>query len=454
MTTPAKIVDQNLPTVAIVGRVNVGKSTLFNCITNTRHALVSKIAGTTRTRNVAHATWRGRDFILVDTGGLTFTDDIPLEKEIIEQTELGINQADLIIFVTDIKEGVLPQEKELAKLIQKKKKPVLLVCNKADKPSSADDVHSPEWRKLALGAPVAISAQIGTGVGDLLDTVYSYLNKLTHRPKVAKSFEPLKVTLVGKPNVGKSSLFNKLIGEDRVIVSNMPHTTREPHDTLVQIDDKFILFVDTAGIRRKTKVSGELEQIGIGKSIESIKRADIVLLLLDATEPITDQDQQLAGLLREQTKSVIIVVNKWDRADDNDDEFRNTVKETIYAKFPHLNYAPIVFVSAKSGYRIHQIFPMIERAALEQRIFIEEEELNKFMAALVKKHLPSRGKGVNHPKITGLHQLPANFPVFEMFIKSKTSIHYSYVHYVINRLREKYSFYAAPIIIKLTKMRR
>lgn len=456
MTTPAKIFDQNLPVVALVGRVNVGKSTLFNRIIEQDLAIVSPIPGTTRTRNVGIATWRGKQFCVVDTGGLTFSEAVPLEDEIIHQTELALKEADLIIFVTDVKEGILPQEKELARRLQKiqKTKPIILAANKADNTRDGANAYSPEWSRLGLGEAFIISAQNGVGVGDLLDVVYKKLGKTKRKPKTIELIDPIKVAIVGKPNVGKSSLFNKLIGEERVVVSDMPHTTREPHDTLVEVDKNYVLFIDTAGIRRKTKVSGALERLGVGKSIETLKRADIILFLLDTAEAITDQDQQLAGLLRANAKSVILIVNKWDLAEEDGDDFRNEVKRDIYKQLPHLDYAPIVFVSAKSGWHIHQIFPLIFRANKERATFIPEEELHKFIKNVTRKHLPTRGKGTRPPDIVRLVQINSAPPIFEMFIKYKTSLHISYVHYIENKLRETFGFYATPLISKLTKMKR
>lgn len=454
MATPAKIIDQDLPTVALVGRVNVGKSTLFNRMLEENKAIVSDIAGTTRTRNIGHVTWRGKNFTLVDTGGLTFSDDVELEDEIVKQTKLAIAEADLIIFVTDIQAGVLPQERELAKLLIKEKNKIIFVGNKADSDRMRLEAHNAEWLKLGLGEPFAISAANGSNVGNLLDTVFKRLSKTSKKPKKAKFEDAIKVALIGKPNVGKSSLFNDLIGKDEVIVSDLAHTTREPHDTLVEVDGQPIIFIDTAGIRRKAKVSGELEQAGIGKSIHTIKKSDIVLLLLDASEPITTQDQQLAGLLRENTRSTIIVVNKWDLAEDNTDEFRNKVRDSIYADFPHLSFAPIVFTSAKTQYKIHQIFPLIFRAWKERHVIIPEDELQEFFKATTKEHRPSRGKGTRHPEVMAFRQLHNNPPLFEMLIKFKTSVHFSYVRYFENRLREKFGFFATPIVIKLTKLRR
>jgi len=457
MTTLAKIVDQNLPNVVLVGRVNVGKSTLFNRIAETNQAIVSDIPGTTRTRNIKVVNWRGKNFTLVDTGGLTFDEDVPLEKDIIIQTEKALDTADVIVFVTDLQTGVLSQERELAKLIRKKykSKPVILISNKADHENLRLRIYDPEWKSLGFGEPLPVSAANGGNVGDFLDLVYKQFGKKgVKKAKESIKFEPVKVALIGKPNVGKSTLFNKLIGEERVIVSDMPHTTREPHDTLVEVEGQHYLFVDTAGIRRKTKVKGELERYGIGKSIEAMKRADIVLLLLDTSEPISDQDQQLAGLLREHTKSVIIIINKWDLAEENDDTFRNEVEARIYQSFPHLRYAPVVFISAKSGYRVHQIFPLLTRAWKERNIEIPEGELKEFLKAVKRKRLPTRGKGVHHPDVLALRQINNGPPIFEIFIKQKTSLHSSYISYLTNRLREKYSFFANPIIIKMTKLRR
>lgn len=493
MTTPAKIVEHGLPTVALVGRVNVGKSTLFNRIIEQSLALVSAIPGTTRTRNIATAIWRGKNFRVIDTGGLTFADDVPLEEDIIAQTEIAIKEAEVIIFVTDIREGILPQEKELSRRLFKKikDKPILLVANKADRPALFPLVHDKEWLQLGLGEPIPVSAANGVNIGDLLDVVYKQLDKSKRRPKQLVEIEPIKISIVGKPNVGKSSLFNKLIGEERVIVSDIPHTTREPHDTLVEVEfdetrpplsplitkegtpqaavsfpspyegegrvrskKQHILFIDTAGIRRKIKVSGELERLGIHKSIEAIKRSDVVLFVLDASEPITDQDKQLGGLLREQTKSVIIVINKWDTAEDTSDAFRNEVKKLIYGAFPHLNFAPTILVSAKSGYRVHNIFPVIKQAWEARHTEISDDALHNFLRRVTRKHLPTRGKGVRHPKLLGMTQLRTNPPMFDIRIKAKTSLHSSYLNFIENRLREEFGFFATPVVMKLSKMKR
>jgi len=458
MATPAKILDQNLPAVALVGKVNVGKSTLFNKILERNLAIVSNVPGTTRTRNMAIASWRGKNFRLIDTGGLTFDDKVPLENDIIHQTEIALGEADVILFVVDIQDEIMSQEKELARRLQKlthgKNKKIIFVANKADTAALREQIHERDLIRLGLGTPFPVSALNSANLGDLLDLVYTHLNKLPRRPKRIKDIPAIRVAVVGRPNVGKSSLFNKLIGEDRVIVSDMPHTTREPHDILVEYEKANILFVDTAGIRRKVKVSGDLEKQGIGKSLDMINKSDIVLFVLDATEPISDQDQQLAGLLREHTKSVLIIVNKWDKAEDNDDSFRNEVKDLVYKKFPHLDFAPIIFVSALNGYRVHQIFPDIIRAWRERQIEVSGDDLHDFIKRSVKKHLPTRGQGVRHPEILGMSQLRTDPPMFEILIKPKTSVHISYIHFLENRLRERWGFFACPLVIKMSKMRK
>lgn len=463
MPTPAVKKDDALPVVALVGRVNVGKSTLFNTLTEQQKAIVSKTPGTTRTSNEGVITWRGKQCRLIDTGGLTFEESVPLEEDILHQSELALEQADAIVFVTDAQDGILPQEKELAKRLRKiKEKKVLLVANKADSPRQEMNLTTGEWDALACGEPIPISATNGRGTGDFLDTLFSLLHKQSRRPKKAakEKVESINIALVGKPNVGKSSLFNKLIGEDRVIVSETPHTTREPHDTLVTYDDpktkkKYtITFIDTAGIRRKAKVKGILEKLGIHKSIQTAEKADIILFVIDAMEPISAQDKQLAALMEKKAKSVILIVNKWDMTDDTSDANRREVKERVYAHFPNLDFAPAIFVSAKTGFRIHQIFPEIVHAWHARHTSIPVSALEHFLKHAMEKHAPARGKGTRHPKLLGMRQINTAPPIFELFVKYRTSLHRSYLHFLQNKLREQFDFFATPIVIKLTKMKR
>jgi len=454
MATPAKIIDQNLPTVAIVGRTNVGKSTLFNRLTEQSAALVSPIAGTTRTRNIGVVSWRGKNFSLIDSGGLNFTTDDLFAEEIMKQTQTAISQADLIIFLIDIKSGVLPQEKQLAKQLRPYSDRVMLIANKADSEKLMAYTGEQEIMALGFGQPMAVSAASGANLGDMLDIILKRLGKLPKRPKKLKALRPIKVALIGRPNVGKSSLFNSLIGSDDVIVSPIAHTTREPYDTLMRYNKQPILFIDTAGIRRKTKVNRGLELIGIKKSLQCVDKSDIVLLVLDASDSIASQDKQLGGLLREHTRSVIIIVNKWDLAEANDDHFRNQVRDMIYKAFPHLDFCPIIFTSAKTNYRTHQIFPAIIQAWQARQTIITENALSKFMQKVTRDHRPAKDKGTKHPQILGFHQINCAPPIFELVVKANTSLHSSYLNYIANRLRDKFNFFAAPIVIKIKKMKK
>ncbi len=465
MATPATKRKDNLPVVAIVGRVNVGKSTLFNRLIEEHKAIVSDVPGTTRTNNEGVILWRGKQVRIIDTGGLTFDDDVQFEADIVKQAEKAMADADVILFVTDGQVGILPQERELAKKLRHAaKKPILLIANKIDHGGMESNLHEKEWYSIGFGEPFSISAISGRKTGDLLDEIYSMLGKTKRRPKLHKeaTSPAINVSLIGKPNVGKSSLFNKLIGEEKVIVSDIAHTTREPHDTMLEykhVEGKKtvtqrINFIDTAGIRRKSKVDQELEVLGVKKSIETIENSDIVLFVIDGHELISSQDMQLGGLLEKRSKSVIILVNKWDLSDDVSDTKRNDVKRMVYSYFPHLDFAPILFVSGLTGFRVHQIFPEIIRAWKARHTEIVETALEHFIKKAIKEHRPARGKGTRHPEVLGMRQLRANPPIFEIMIKQRTSIHRSYVHFLENKLREQFDFFAVPIVIKMSKLKR
>lgn len=463
MATPADRQANTLPTIVIVGRTNVGKSTLFNRLIEEKKALISDVHGTTRTRNEGEVLWRGKRIRLVDTGGLAFTEAVPLQGDIVRQTELALEEADVVLFLLDISVGITREEQDIARRLRRGRAPVFVVANKADSARDEDAVNDQSWYRLGLGEPFPVSAASGRNLGDLLDRVYTLLGKAKRRPKISKEIpEPIHVALLGKPNVGKSSLFNKLIGEDRVIVSDMAHTTREPYDTVVTYGHaegkkkkKFVInFIDTAGIRRKAQVEGGLEREGIQKSLSAVERADIVVFVLDGSETISSQDMQLGGLLERRSKSVILVVNKWDLADDVSDRARNEVKKNVYGHFPHLSFAPILLVSGKTGYRVHDIFPQIVSAWAARHTQIPDDALHTFFKSILRAHRPARGKGTRQPEILGFRQIRTNPPIFELFIKQKTSLHMSYVHFIENRLREQFNFYAVPIVIKLTKMKR
>ncbi|MCB9799022.1 ribosome biogenesis GTPase Der [Candidatus Nomurabacteria bacterium] len=473
MATPAHLHDDQLPTIALVGRVNVGKSTLFNTLTEDHKAIVSTIAGTTRTNNEGMIIWRGEHMKLIDTGGLTFDENIPLEKDIIAQSTRAIEIADVIFFVTDAQVGILPQELELAKILRKQDKPIFLLANKADTEKKDTNIYTGDWQKLGLGEVIPISAANGRNLGDLLDTVYNLFQSSDKKPKlIDHGDEPIiNIALIGKPNVGKSSLFNQIIGEDKVIVSEMAHTTREPHDTLIeytyeqeieneegdttvqQVTQK-INFIDTAGIRRKSRVSGFLERVGIRKSIDAIEKSDIILFVIDASDPIAMQDMQLGGLIEKRSKSVMILVNKWDLIEDHSQTNQNNFKKIVYSYFPHLDFAPILFTSGKTGLKAHQVFPEIIHVWNARHTKIANRGLEQFLEEVTKKHKPSRGKGTRHPKLLGMTQVKAAPPIFELFVKYRTSLHRSYLHFIENQLREHFDFTGAPIVIKLRKIKR
>lgn len=466
MPTPAKIKNENLPIVVLVGRANVGKSTLFNTLIEEKKALVSTVAGTTRTNNEGDVLWRGSYFHVIDTGGQDTKENENFSEEILSQAESALKQADIVVMVVDAKTGPLPQERDLARKLQKQTQKLgtklLLVVNKCDNAKLRASLENQEWLKLALGKPIGVSAANGAGVGDFLDIIHKIIDELPDKTREKEEMDRrdiIRVSLVGKPNVGKSSLFNKLIGQDKVIVSDIAHTTREPFDTLVAYkpDEErsyTIKFVDTAGMRRKAKVSGYLERAGIGKTIQSVEDSDIVLLVLDASEPIASQDLQLGGLIEKRSKSVIIVVNKWDLAEDTSEKKRNEVINGIREVFAHLDFAPIIFTSGKTGYRIHDIFPLIVRVMNARKTEVPGNVLEKFIRDIQKMHRPSRGKGTRHPEIMGMKQLRANPQIFEIFIKHRTSIHRSYLHFIENKLREYFDFTGSPIIIKMTKLKK
>jgi len=470
MATPAIILRGDFPTIALVGRVNVGKSSLFNTLTEDRKAIVSPIPGTTRTNNEGVVVWQGRYLNLIDTGGLTFQDDVPLEADIIKQTEYAIEHSDIILFVTDAQEGVLPQEFELADRLKDKKDRIILLANKVDSPKFEPNIYTKEYSKLRMGEPFPVSAANGNNLGDLLEMIFEKIEELgfDYKNSTAKPHKAtMQVSVMGKPNVGKSSLFNKLIGEDKVIVSEMAHTTREPYDTMVtyeheelnedgekQIVVQKINFVDTAGIRRKSRVEGLLERVGIHKSIQTVTKSDIVLFVIDVQDEISHQDMQLAGHLEKHAKSVILVINKWDLIEDTSDKGRRDIEKRVRSFFPHLEFAPAIFVSGKTGFRVHQIFPEIMRVWEARHTTIGVKALEYFLDAVTKEHRPARGKGTRHPKLLGIRQLDSAPPVFEIAVKYRTSLHRSYVNFLENKLREKYNFTGTPLIIKLRKTKR
>lgn len=446
-----KAVESKLPTAALVGRANVGKSTLFNRMTETGAAVISPEAGTTRDRKEGKVLWRGQQFAIVDTGGLDHPNNDEFEDDVIAQASEAINEADVVLFVVDVRVGLTADDRAIAKLMHEIDKPVLVVGNKAESSQTAAGMSDKDWYKLGLEVPRPVSAIRGNGLGDLLDEI---IERFASVGKTLLPYEEItevpRVALVGIPNVGKSSIINEILGEERFITSPVAHTTREPNDTLVKFDDHEYVIIDTAGIRRQSKVQQGIEKVGVRQSLTALKRADIAVLVLDAGKKIDAQEKKLARLIREAGVGCIIALNKWDLVEEKE---TNTVAETekrIKDALPHLKFAPLLTISAKERQRIHKLFPLFDTIMKERSKLIPDEELDTFLRRTISKHKPARGKGVAHPTIFRLKQLSVSPPTFELVIKGKRTdvLHLSYLRFLENRLREQYGFTGTPIVFR------
>jgi len=457
-----------LPLVVIFGRTNVGKSTLFNCLTEKHKALVSNVEGTTRDSNIGIVEWQHASFSLIDTGGIIDlkyltgqkikTDDI--EAKVQKQARGFIEKASLILFVVDARDRLLPQDKQMALLVKKllpSDKKIILVANKVDSPGIRKEIA--EFNKLGLGEPVAISAANGSGTGDLLDIVVKNLKsakliKITRANAAKKVLEEkpiINVSIIGKPNVGKSSLINAILGEEKIIVSPIPHTTREPRDTMIEYKDYRINLVDTAGISkqgqrgaRQQKIKNSLEKVSIEQSIKTLRRAQIALLVIDINEDITHQDAKLVEEILDQKVSIIIVANKWDLVEERDTKIYT---QKIYSSFPFIQWSPIQFVSAHSGEKVQKIMDLIVAVSEGRATQVSENALGKFLGKIVKVHRPAKAKGTKHPHVSVFKQVGTNPPLFSIHIGSKDTLHFSYIRFIENRLREKFGFLGTPITI-------
>lgn len=447
------------PSVVIFGRTNVGKSTLFNKLTSSSKALTSKIQYTTRDSNVGTVDWSGREFELIDTGGIidehsykildTKTKKLPkntIEEKIQKQALELLKTADVILFVVDTRAGLLPQDEKMAEYIKRRgKKNVILVANKVDDIKYQGETAV--FYKLGLGEPQAISATTGSGAGDLLDSI---LQKLKYVPekKEEKEMDNIPVCIIGKPNVGKSSLVNSFLGKEKIIVSDIPHTTREPQDIEIIHNEQAITLVDTAGINRKNKRLGNLEKSGIDRSLASLKRSEIALLVIDISKNITHQDAKLIEEILDRDKSLIIIANKWDLVEERD--FKEFT-EYIYNQFPFVEWAPIQFVSAKTHEKIEKILNLILEAHQGRRVELSDSQLNKFLKRIVKIHPPAKAKGVKPPHIHHIKQTGVNPPSFTVKIRKNDTLHFSYVNFIKNQLRKDFGFFASPIKIYVDK---
>ncbi len=441
--------DQKIPTVALIGRTNVGKSTLFNRLLELPKALVSDVAGTTRDRNEGECLWLGRVVNLVDTGGLDVKGQDEIERNTVKQAQLAIKKADLILFILDAKTGPLPQERELAMLLKRAAKPVLVVVNKAESAKERASVTTQQWFLQGLPTPIPVSATRGSGVGDLLDAMFKTLREHGTPPVESKKIEATRVAVIGKPNVGKSTLLNAMIGEERFIVSPIAHTTREPNDTLVRLGEKNYVFIDTAGMRKRGKVrkSGGLEEAAVRRNEFIVRHADVTLLVIEANEPIGVQEKTLAGFLKDSGSGVIVVVNKWDLVEDKTTTTINRYREYIAASMPFLQMAPVVFVSALNKQRVRSLFDLIDTVQHNRTTWLDEKELEKFLKGAVITHKPHKGSGPQIPKILGIKQVSIAPLAFDLIIKAKRtdSLNVAYIRYLTNKLFQHFQLHGTPI---------
>ncbi len=426
------------PTVAIVGRPNVGKSTFFNYIVGKRISIVQDEPGVTRDRVYADATWRGRTFSLIDTGGIEPESEDVIVSQMREQANIAINVADVILFITDIKQGVTADDQDIALMLRKSKKKVILVCNKADNyGKTTDDIY--EFYNLGLGDPYPVSSVNAIGIGDVLDAIYeSFPEKAENEDE-----DTIKVALIGKPNVGKSSLVNKILGENRVIVSDIAGTTRDAIDSEFENEFGKYVFIDTAGIRRKSKVDEQIEKYSVMRSLLAVERADVCILMIDANEGVTEQDTKIAGEAHEAGKGVIIAVNKWDEY-EKDTNSTEKYKKEIYNKLSYLSYAPIIFISAKTGQRVNKLFELINMVASQNAMRVSTSVLNQVLNEAIAIVQPPTDKG-KRLKIYYMTQASTKPPTFVVFVNDKKLFHFSYERYLINQIRKEFTLTGTPV---------
>ncbi|MDD6213219.1 MAG: ribosome biogenesis GTPase Der [Clostridiales bacterium] len=422
------------PIVAIVGRPNVGKSTLFNVLAGERISIVQDTPGVTRDRIYADCNWLDMNYTLVDTGGIE-----PDSKDIIlsqmrEQAEIAIQTADVIIFITDVHQGLVDSDAKVADMLRRSGKPVVLVVNKVDSfQKYMPDVY--EFYNLGIGDPIPVSAASRLGIGDMLDEVTKHFKTLNvddtedDRPKIA---------IVGKPNVGKSSIVNRLTGENRAIVSNIAGTTRDAIDSVVKYNKKEYVLIDTAGIRRKSKIKEEIERFSIIRAVSAVERADVVMLVIDASEGVTEQDAKIAGIAHDRGKGILIVVNKWDLIEKNDktmNEFKNKIRQVL----SFMPYAETLFISAETGQRLGKVFEYLDVIMENQNLRIATGVLNEIMTEAVAMQQPPSDKG-KRLKLYYITQVSVKPPTFVIFVNDKELMHFSYVRYLENKIREAFGF--------------
>ena len=427
------------PIVAIVGRPNVGKSTLFNALAGKKISIVKDTPGVTRDRIHADVDWLDHKFTMIDTGGIEPDSNDIILSQMREQAQIAIDTADVIIFMTDVKQGLVDSDAKVADMLRRSHKPVILVVNKVDNFNKMmADVY--EFYNLGIGDPVPISASQRSGLGDMLDKVVNYFADLNLEQE---EDERPRIAIVGKPNVGKSSIINKITGESRVIVSNIAGTTRDAIDTDVKWNGKDYVFIDTAGLRRKSKVKEEIEKYSIIRTVTAVERADVVIIVIDAVEGVTEQDAKIAGIAHENGKGIIIAVNKWDAIEKNDKtvyEYTNKVRDIL----SFMPYAEIMFISAKTGQRLPKLFDMIDFVIANHAMRIETGVVNEIMAEAVALQQPPSDKG-NRLKLYYITQVSVKPPTFVIFVNDKQLMHFSYTRYIENKIREAFGFKGTPL---------
>lgn len=427
------------PIVAIVGRPNVGKSELFNRLAGKKISIVEDTPGITRDRIYADAEWRNTPFLLVDTGGIEpeSSDEILVQMRL--QAQAAIESADVIIFVTDMKTGITAADADVAAMLRKSRKPVILAVNKVDKVGDVPPEFY-EFYNLGLGEPMAVSAIQSLGLGDLLDAAYEYF---PNSDEEETDEDIIKVAVIGRPNAGKSSLINRLIGEDRVIVSNIPGTTRDAIDTYFEKDGQKYLFIDTAGIRRKSKVDEKIERLSVMRSLSAVERADVCILMIDANEGIAEQDAKIAGYAHEEGKATVVAVNKWEII-EKETGTMNKYKTRVYEQLSFMQYAPVEFISAKTGMRIDKLFPLIKEVFAQHSMRITTGALNDIITEATLKVQPPSDKG-KRLKIYYGTQVSVKPPTFVLFVNSRELAHFSYVRYLENQIRSAFNMQNTPV---------
>lgn len=427
------------PVVAIVGRPNVGKSTLFNYLSGHRISIVEDTPGVTRDRIYAEGEWRGREFTIIDTGGIEpFTGDF-IKQQMIRQAEIAVETSDVIVFIVDMKTGITASDFDVAVMLRKSDKPVVIAVNKVDNVGELPP-EAYEFYNLGMGEIYAISSIHGLGIGDLLDAVYEHFPSSEEE---SEEEDVIKVAVIGKPNVGKSSLINCVLGEERVIVSNIPGTTRDAIDTLVERNGNKYIFIDTAGIRRKSRIDESIEKYSVIRSWTAVDRSDVCIIMIDAQDGVTEQDTKIAGYAYEQGKAAIIAINKWDAVEKETGTLEKT-RETIRRQLEFMSYAPIVFISAKTGQRVERLFDLVDFVFDQASFRVQTGMLNDVLNDATAMVQPPSDKG-KRLKIYYMTQVGIKPPKFILFINNRELMHYSYERYIQNTLRSNFGFEGTPI---------